>query len=1200
MLNKEILKRVEEGNIGFDEDWKEFCFSNDNSSEIKVRILNKEKDETLQHFLNVKIRPELERFKKDIDSFDVIEKDWKYYLVKKSNNKTEILYQIKGIDEKEFKKLTKELNILKSKIKSELSRLKKDVERKQPYIFLTKEGVNIDVKSMSLEELFSFLKTNILAYKDIEPILFKKIERLYNKLWWDWVYEYALRIKQENKDLYYEIIKFLVLKVSNKQQYEKIISLSPDDLSNIFKRFTIDKEFIKYFSDIYAIKNFNCKGNISKEDCHMIGSFYFYIRQKYNLANNNYLDDILLHFAETQQGKVFINQLREILKNTTDIMDTDDLIWRKIHTKWVIGALQDWLNQFPEGNQTFKEIVLFVAQIAPIFAWIYALIKLVTKGKWWGLGLLVEELIWQATKGISLIEILWKFYYWWLDEEFNRLKWAKKSIELTKAEEVYKEILSYPAFVDFIIWDLKIKDIKKFFKIENGKYQIKNFDEFLKQFPVGDIRRELLLKFKDQVWVKWLNKIFDLGLNRMGLLPNKLDDIISKYWDKKIDDYFNQYQEELRKQIKEKQKEKKDSHISWNAVPAVWAAAVIANSSKKEKKETNDDISSSKNQWVIHKKKREKSEDTEKSVKWSDKTPRVQVVYSKDNKEEKENLDLVDKIDNFLDNLTQSLFFENWYGGFYVLVRWIQTGAVKPENILEYKSWTESKWFWWKFNYFLEWPAKIIDKFNGFNKSFDEATKKWLYDVISKDLEAINRWLKTNKTIIEQHWSQIDNLIANIKRQKKLLEDIKQAIGQNDITKLNRLVEEYTQNFDNSFRTWFERVSDRVHRLSRDVEQKKNINLEWTYRQIERKLQSHNLSFSKGDIFEITFSNNEKVVVWVIDIDSNTGQPIFGLVENGKLTHKPVPFNINSRAWNNRRLPRFKYLGNYFLEWYIAARDKVIEHKILSAEELDKQYEQLKQEREQILNEIKKKEEELAKKYNGKIPESEKEALRKELVQKITEYNSKMAALNIQWIRALERLPWYEQRKSRFLDIFKNVNKWIGEKIKENKFWSRTIFWIWMVSLLWAWKDEILNHPFRAGVDIGVGFIPLAGNIRDLFWAAKGVDPVNWEKMPTSERIIRGIFAIPIVGNMAKVVKMAKYWKEAHRLEEAVKDAKNIDEITEKITKFDKTIELINKTAKFAQIWTKLVTYSYIGVSAASAIVDMTDLVKNAVPELWW
>jgi hypothetical protein len=72
----------------------------------------------------------LEQYKKEVANFDIIEKGGKYYLVRKES-KYIYMYELKGIDKKEFEKLSKELEKVKKQIKAELENLKKDVRENE-------------------------------------------------------------------------------------------------------------------------------------------------------------------------------------------------------------------------------------------------------------------------------------------------------------------------------------------------------------------------------------------------------------------------------------------------------------------------------------------------------------------------------------------------------------------------------------------------------------------------------------------------------------------------------------------------------------------------------------------------------------------------------------------------------------------------------------------------------------------------------------------------------------------------------------------------------------------------------------------------------------------------------------------------------------------------------------------------------------
>lgn len=66
-------------------------------------------------------------------------------------------------------------------------------------------------------------------------------------------------------------------------------------------------------------------------------------------------------------------------------------------------------------------------------------------------------------------------------------------------------------------------------------------------------------------------------------------------------------------------------------------------------------------------------------------------------------------------------------------------------------------------------------------------------------------------------------------------------------------------------------------------------------------------------------------------------------------------------------------------------------------------------------------------------------------------------------------------------------------------------------------RDErSLEQAVTTAADVGTDFAPIVGNLKDAYIAMTGENPVTGEKVGIAGRILAGIFALPIMGNVLK------------------------------------------------------------------------------------
>src|SRR5690606_38477904 len=67
-------------------------------------------------------------------------------------------------------------------------------------------------------------------------------------------------------------------------------------------------------------------------------------------------------------------------------------------------------------------------------------------------------------------------------------------------------------------------------------------------------------------------------------------------------------------------------------------------------------------------------------------------------------------------------------------------------------------------------------------------------------------------------------------------------------------------------------------------------------------------------------------------------------------------------------------------------------------------------------------------------------------------------------------------------------------------------------------KASNLRDAGIFAADLATDFIPGVSNVKDATTAIRGVNPVTGEQVDTLERMLAGLFSIPVVGNAAKYV----------------------------------------------------------------------------------
>ncbi len=1140
MVDNQLLRNIEDWYIGFerDDDW---CYEEN----VKVTVkANKIKE--IKYFSPKQFRKELKDFlkqlkdKKLLDEVELKKIGKEYYLVAGWKK----IAKIENIDKDHLKEIEQEIEKIKEEIKQELQILKTHVESNNEAVKLT---------------------------------------------WWDRKFYELEKLKKTNKELYYKALAELIIGITNEKQLNRIKKLPKQDIRQAFKTFRYNSKFFEKFLDVFYNPKAEAKcQNLDSHRCRVKVIYFYSLAKVYHLSSKqiNLIEQLFEDSFSKQEVNKFLDELYQIAqdyKNYYKDLLNEDVASRIIWEKWVIGYLKTVMNRFEYWNQTAKDIVSFLAEVAPVIMGVYLLFKVITKHRWLWLAFLVEELLGQATTGTSLGEVFVKFWYWWLEREMEKfrskdsVKVTKQSIDLIKKSEQYRNVLTSSTFVDFYLWDVKLKDLVKYVDIKNWKFVFKDFNEFLDSLSKDDPRREILIKFKQRYWVDKIDELLDSGLKNIWITPENFSQLVKQEWDKSINDFLNVTIQKLRDsqgvldnevnksvgihQISSEnlddKNENQDGHQSWED-------RIKKQEKLRKKSEHKDRLKSSSEKWLIER--------------WFDK------------------IFLVDEKFDYFEKL-----LGDWYGELYFIVRAIQYWYLDPNKVKDRQS-IESEWLLAKMlNKIDEWlvikPINAMDKTNSvvrnnlgnFYKFLSKKLNKKLIVFIDKDLEVLWKYLQHLNKQVEN----LGNVKQKLEEQKQLLQQMKQVINQNDSQKFKQLLEKYIQNFDNTF----------ISRFFKHYKQKKLV-WKWdSFTEVVKKFEDYNLKLIKWDIFEVKWQNNELYKLKFEGIEK--GELKFILIG----ANWNVIWDLKSDKFEDiwlqlKRILRQKnvdikeitYLENEIVEnfrfnkmaEYISKSSKKIEEKIDRLEETNK-IEELQNKAKDILKKYDEEVKKLLKIHKWKIPDSEKEAIIARLNQEMGKINDEIVKLNLSILKKLQLKSLDEIKKlaekDKIVDILVKLNSW-AENFEQKLAKSRTfkgVMWFGLIMLLWHWWWALISsdEKLKMWIDLGVGFIPFVGNAWDWYWAVKWIDPVSWEEMPTGERILRWLFAIPFVWNIAKFVwKWYKLYKISRSWEKVWKFIENVD----KSSKWIEKVEEISKTYdKFLRFW----TYWFLWVEAVASAFDL-------------
>jgi len=415
MLNKEILKRVEEGNIGFGPD--DIWGNNSNDGwKASIEIVKKEKEESIKDFLNKEIKPKLKSFKRDIDNFDVVKVWNKYYLVKYVRWKYEKIFQIEWLNEQEFINLSIEFQKLKKQIKEELKELKKRVKEQT---FESKEKGSEDLRSSENLRQDLYLIKQLSEKNRIENVKYLLEKRWiivdfdswYKQLKEKIAYKLLnseISVDQLRKEAWEQFVKDVILYILNKDK-ERILDIKNKYILNWKRHITNrweanyareaieDIAFLKALASIYSPSEF----------------------------------DIILKW-------MWINSSQQIIKKfvSFDLTGLDNLQWDEMKSfiNNQVSILKEYMDEFGDSSpirqyrlalENFEKVDWFVKKVVS-----------------WKVSEQDFEDMWES------IEKKWLF--WWVDYAIDRLETH------TKVSPGEAQFLRYLGKAAVLIWLVKL------------------------------------------------------------------------------------------------------------------------------------------------------------------------------------------------------------------------------------------------------------------------------------------------------------------------------------------------------------------------------------------------------------------------------------------------------------------------------------------------------------------------------------------------------------------------------------------------------------------------------------------------------------------------------------------------------------------------------------------------------------------------
>ena len=528
-----------------------------NKSVLEEKCKLKELEEVIKKESNKqKTFPEKISFKKR-DSKLFLLLDWKEILIKDEKLK------------KSIEAIHNKLNSLKDQVednpslpKTEVSgkyvKMKLNTYKLETLLWLYKKlkNSNIDnnLKNSIENELFSRAEKNSFQGK----------KELLNQL------KFSLL---EKTDLYEKIVFTILKNLKNKQEGDKLISIvwKKEIQKAVKEQVIIDDKFAENFwfyfhtSDKtrwYAIK---CESP-DKVACNAFVAYLFAMKDQTKISNLNVLWYTLYKAfnGKLTEFKTWvlesINKYKEVKWKFPD--DTSKII-QKV---WLVGLVNEKIDEVLDKtnmSEWQKESWKWLWEVAWwiwIIIWIFKLIKK-TWFKWllglilWGTAL---EFWAQATEWKSFfMDLVPKLLGGWLAHSEVE-KATKNWIDFAKYNKEYAEQISKLSFLNMILWDKKLSDLKDY--IEEKDWKISCFDtkKYIAHLDKNDWRIQII----KWMWEKNFSLLVVGWLSTMWIKYKKdLDD-------RKINTIFAEYQEKVRKR---KEMNNKTSKSKIDKKATYWA-----------------------------------------------------------------------------------------------------------------------------------------------------------------------------------------------------------------------------------------------------------------------------------------------------------------------------------------------------------------------------------------------------------------------------------------------------------------------------------------------------------------------------------------------------------------------------------------------------------------------------------------------------
>jgi len=496
---------------------------------------------------NPYIKDNLIQLKWKIDFQEI--KKFSYITFEKEDNKLYIIdWQEKiNIEDKELvsfiESVYEKLKNLKTEIQKNPTISKTEMWEKYVIMHLESYDINVllwlykkaenDLKNAIKENIFLRLEKFDISI-DEKIILLQKLKE----------------IKSIDEDFYGEAV-FIVLKtLSDVEKGEKLINTiwKEDIQKSIKNQVIIDDNFAEKFwfnfksSDKIKWYLVNCENN-DKVACNAFAAYLLAMKDVYKLNNFSVLSEIL-YKVFNQKLTLFkewvlqsINEYKEIKWNFPNV---DAKTFQKVWLIWLVNQkidnMLDGTNMTVWQKEWWKAFWKIALTIWAIW-WIFQMIKK-TWFKWLlgllGWGVAIEFLTNASSWESFFLDVIPKFLNGWLKMSDKIKKTTKNWIDLANYKQNYN--LWKLWFLNMILWDTKIKDLKAYFKDENWKitFNTKEYLNYLKSKDQNDWRIQII----NWMWEKnfsvlvekwfslmWINTIQKLNNNQF----EKVNDIFVKY-----------------------------------------------------------------------------------------------------------------------------------------------------------------------------------------------------------------------------------------------------------------------------------------------------------------------------------------------------------------------------------------------------------------------------------------------------------------------------------------------------------------------------------------------------------------------------------------------------------------------------------------------------------------------------------------------